>query len=115
MQEHQTHGAHTHVHGPGCGHPGIRHGSHIDYAHDGHLHRPHDGHMDECRLEVAGRNMDSCKTGHECAGHDRKHQHGPKCGHEMIPHGDHSDYMVAGHLHHAHDGHCDDHGPVERA
>jgi hypothetical protein len=22
------------------------------------------------------------------------------------------DYLVAGHLHHPHDGHCDDHGPV---
>jgi hypothetical protein len=25
------------------------------------------------------------------------------------------DYLVDGHLHHAHDGHCDDHGPVEHA
>jgi hypothetical protein len=22
------------------------------------------------------------------------------------------DYLVDGHLHHPHDGHCDDHGPV---
>jgi UDP-2,3-diacylglucosamine pyrophosphatase LpxH len=32
-----------------------------------------------------------------------------------VPHGDHVDYLVAGHLHHPHGGHCDDHGPVRRA
>ena len=41
------------------------------------------------------------------------HRHGPGCGHEAIPHGDHVDYLVDGHLHHPHDGHCDDHGKVE--
>jgi ethanolamine utilization protein EutQ (cupin superfamily) len=30
-----------------------------------------------------------------------------------VPHGDHIDYIVDGRLHHVHDGHCDDHGPVE--
>jgi hypothetical protein len=29
-----------------------------------------------------------------------------------VPHGDHVDYLVAGHLHHPHQGHCDHHGPV---
>jgi hypothetical protein len=29
-----------------------------------------------------------------------------------VPHGDHVDYLVDGHLHHPHNGHCDDHGPV---
>ncbi len=37
------------------------------------------------------------------------------CGHAAVPHGDHVDYLVDGHLHHAHDGHCDDHGPVRSA
>jgi hypothetical protein len=32
-----------------------------------------------------------------------------------VPHGDHTDYLVDGHLHHPHDGHCDDHGPVKSA
>ena len=41
------------------------------------------------------------------------HRHGPGWGHEAIPHGDHVDYLVDGHLHHPHDGHCDDHGKVE--
>jgi hypothetical protein len=30
-----------------------------------------------------------------------------------VPHGNHVDYLVNGHLHHPHGGHCDDHGPVE--
>jgi zinc transport system permease protein len=38
------------------------------------------------------------------------HVHGPSCGHESIRHGDHVDYLVDGHLHHPHEGHCDDHG-----
>jgi hypothetical protein len=29
-----------------------------------------------------------------------------------VPHGDHVDYLVNGHLHLPHGGHCDDHGPV---
>ena len=30
-------------------------------------------------------------------------------------HEGHTDYLVAGHLHHAHDGHCDDHGVLSTA
>jgi hypothetical protein len=30
-----------------------------------------------------------------------------------VPHGDHVDYLVGGHLHYPHDDHCDDHGPVK--
>jgi hypothetical protein len=40
------------------------------------------------------------------------HDHGAGCGHEAVPHGDHTDYLVDGHLHHPHGDHCDDHGPV---
>ena len=29
--------------------------------------------------------------------HDHPHEHGPGCGHEPVPHGDH----------------CDDHGPID--
>jgi hypothetical protein len=32
-----------------------------------------------------------------------------------VPHGDHTDYVVNGHLHHVHQGHCDDHGRVDVA
>jgi hypothetical protein len=30
-----------------------------------------------------------------------------------VPHGEHFDYLVGGHLHYPHDGHCDDHGAVK--
>jgi hypothetical protein len=32
-----------------------------------------------------------------------------------VPHGEHTDYLVDGRLHHPHDGHCDDHGGIELA
>jgi hypothetical protein len=32
-----------------------------------------------------------------------------------VPHGDHVDYLVGGHLHHQHGNHCDDHGPLQSA
>lgn len=41
------------------------------------------------------------------------HQHGANCGHQAVPHGDHIDYLVAGHLHFTHGAHCDDHGVLQ--
>jgi hypothetical protein len=32
-----------------------------------------------------------------------------------VPHGDHVDYLVGGHLHHSHESHCDDHGVLKVA
>jgi hypothetical protein len=32
-----------------------------------------------------------------------------------VPHGDHVDYLVGGHLHHSHGGHCDNHGLIKAA
>lgn len=98
-----------HVHGPNCGHTAVRHGDHIDYLHDGHLHHPHGDHCDEHIIEVNETNPDGCSPVHTCG----EHVHGPGCGHEAIQHGDHIDYIVDGRLHHVHDGHCDDHGPIE--
>ncbi|HEY7202034.1 MAG TPA: hypothetical protein VIC57_17565 [Candidatus Dormibacteraeota bacterium] len=56
-----------------------------------------------------------CTGGHDCEHHGDSHVHGAGCGHEMVTHGDHVDYVVGGHLHHPHDGHCDHHGEVEAA
>lgn len=112
---HRIHDDHAHVHGPGCGHTAIHHGEHVDYLHDGHLHRVHGDHVDECALEAGAENPAHCTPSHACAGHDASHRHGPGCGHEAVPHGDHVDYLVAGHLHHPHGGHCDDHGAVKVA
>ncbi|MFO0663544.1 MAG: hypothetical protein U0174_06310 [Polyangiaceae bacterium] len=113
MSDHKTHENHSHVHGPNCGHKQVTHGDHVDFLHDGHLHHVHGDHVDEHALDVSAQNPSGCKHGHACASHDATHVHGPSCGHDAIAHGDHTDYVVGGHLHHAHDGHCDDHGPVQ--
>jgi hypothetical protein len=103
-----THPDHTHTHDAACGHTRIQHDGHVDYLHDGHLHFPHGDHYDEHCIAVSSTNPDGCAPyPTACA-----HVHGPGCGHEAIPHGDHVDYLVDGRLHHVHDGHCDDHGPV---
>lgn len=113
---HHVHeGGHDHVHGPGCGHVAVVHDGHLDYLHDGHLHSPHGDHHDEHVLPVSPANPDGCCGSDCCAEHDAAHVHGPRCGHEAVPHGDHVDYLVAGHLHHQHAGHCCDHGPVQLA
>jgi len=107
------HDQHDHKHDDNCGHTRIKHDGHVDFLHDGHLHHPHEGHVDEHQLAVSATNPADCTPDHSCGAHDADHAHGPDCGHEAVPHGDHVDYLVDGHLHHPHDGHCDDHGPVE--
>jgi hypothetical protein len=109
---HESHAGHTHQHGEGCGHTMVRHDGHSDYLHDGHLHHPHEDHVDEHRVAVSAQNPEACTPGFH-AGHASNHQHGSDCGHEAVPHGDHTDYLVAGRLHHAHGDHCDDHGVIQ--
>ena len=111
----QHHSEHPHKHGPGCSHVAIRHGDHVDYLHDGHLHHMHGDHIDEHTIEASNTNPVKCTPDHDCAGHPAGHTHGPGCGHDPVPHADHVDYLVKGHLHHPHGGHCDDHGPVKQA
>ena len=109
------HVEHPHHHGPKCGHVAVRHGDHVDYLQDGHLHHVHGDHADEHVIEVTSNNPDRCTPKHRCGAHDKNHKHGPGCGHEAVPHGDHTDYLVDGHLHHPHGDHCDDHGPLDLA
>jgi hypothetical protein len=111
----QQHSEHGHKHGSGCGHPTVEHEGHVDYVHDGHLHNVHGDHVDEHRLAVGAANPSKCTPSHKCAEHNGNHTHGTNCGHQRIPHGDHDDYVVGTHLHHPHDGHCDDHGPMRMA
>lgn len=40
---------------------------------------------------------------------DHDHVHGPDCGHAVVPHGDHSDFLHDGHRHAAHADHWDEH------
>ena len=110
---HKPHAGHDHVHGPDCGHKTIEHGDHKDYVHDGHMHNVHGDHVDDHAISVGKLNPADCTPAHDCASHGKDHVHGKDCGHEAVPHGDHTDYVVDGHLHHAHGGHCDDHGPVK--
>jgi len=112
MPDHKTHPNHDHQHGPNCGHKTIEHNGHKDYLHDGHMHHVHGDHVDEHTLSVGGPNPAACTPNHACTSHPKDHKHGPGCGHESVMHGDHMDYIVEGHLHHHHTGHCDDHGPV---
>ena len=107
------HKGHQHMHGSGCGHPGVQHEGHTDYLHDGHLHNVHEGHVDEHKLGVGADNPAACTPQHACGAHDQAHKHGSSCGHAAVPHGDHVDYLVSGHLHHPHATHCDDHGAVQ--
>ena len=118
MSASKTHSDHSHEHGQNCGHTAIKHAGHVDYLHDGHLHHPVSPGstlVEEHVLEVNLETPERCTPNHNCGGHEAGHQHGPGCGHEPVPHGDHVDYLVNGHLHHPHTGHCDDHGPVEIA
>ena len=110
-----THQGHTHQHGPNCGHTAIRHDGHVDYHHDGHLHHVNGGAVEEHQLPVNDGNPAACTPDHDCGGHAQDHRHGPQCGHEAVPHGNHTDYLVNGHLHHPHGSHCDEHGAVQRA
>jgi hypothetical protein len=106
----QQHSNHAHQHGPNCGHTAVRHEDHIDYLHDGHLHHMHGDHVDEHVIGIDSSNPARCTPQMQCG-----HEHGAGCGHEAIPHGDHVDYLVDGHLHHPHGDHCDDHGRVQLA
>lgn len=109
------HEDHDHRHGPNCGHTAVQHDGHTDYLHDGHLHHQRGGDVDEHRIDVTDRNPTGCTPMKGGASHDSSHRHGPDCGHEAVPHGDHMDYLVAGRLHHPHGDHCDDHGPLSMA
>ena len=110
--DHAVHAGHDHEHGTDCGHLAVRHDGHTDYLHDGHLHHPHGDHVDEHRIAVDDQHPDGCTTGEAAVQHEATHEHAPDCGHEAVPHGDHTDYLVEGRLHHPHGDHCDDHGEL---
>ena len=104
--------SHDHEHGPDCGHTAILIEERVVYLHDGELHSHDAGVVEIHMLEVTDVNPADCTPDHACDEHEDGHQHGPGCGHEAVPHGDHVDYLVGGHLHSPHGDHCDDHGPV---
>lgn len=109
MSNHQN-ANHEHHHGPGCGHKAVMHDGHVDYLHDGHLHHDGPDGIEEHVIPVDAAHPDGC-TGQ--ISHGKEHTHGPNCGHQAVPHGDHIDYLVDGVLHHQHDKHCDHHGTLQ--
>jgi hypothetical protein len=108
----QLTGSDSHIHGPACGHIAVRHRGHTDYLDHGHLQHVQGSQVEEHVIEVTEMNPDRCSPEHKARGHESTHQHGPDCGHEAVPHGNHIDYLVDGRLHHSHGDHCDDHGPL---
>lgn len=111
---HDIHPEYVHLHHEGCGHTMIAHEGHRDFLDNGHLHHVHGRQVDDHRIAESDVNPSLCTPAHKCDGHPAYHHHSPFCGHEAVPHEDHIDYLVAGHLHHAHGDHCDFHGKVER-
>ena len=89
-----THKGHDHAHGPACGHTAVKHNGHVDYLHNGHLHNVQADHIDEHRIDVSRFNPVAALREHHCGAHDQDHIHGPNCGHQAVPHGDHVDYLV---------------------
>lgn len=114
-ESHGTHANHTHKHGPQCGHTAVRHEGHVDYLHDGHLHHVAGDTVHEHTIPESASNRTTCTPEHTCDGHDKGHRHSASCGHPAVPHGNHMDYLVDGHLHHPHGGHCDEHGTLSMA
>src|SRR5690242_11359813 len=111
----KEHDAHSHKHGSNCGHFAVQHDGHTDYLHDGSLHHTSGGQVEEHRISVSATNPSACTPAHDCGAHEKSHVHGAGCGHEAVPHGDHTDYLVSGHLHHSCRDHCDDHGTLKAA
>ena len=112
---HDIHEQHSHTHGPGCGHTAVEHEGHTDYLHDGHLHHAHEGHVCEHAFAVDAENPEQPTPEHDCGGHPSDHRHRPGYGHEVVPHGNHKDYLVNDHLHHVEGGRCHSHGSIKRA
>jgi len=102
--------SHEHQHADACGHEAVPHGDHVDYVHDGHMHAMHSGHYDDHGLnQMAKSSRKTASTDHLTA-KTHKHKHAKDCGHELVKHGDHEDYLHDGQYHAKHGGHYDLHG-----
>lgn len=115
---------HSHRHSTACGHTTVNHDGHVDYLHEDQLHSQQEGNIESHSFAVNEENPDDCQGGlidpaDGSLGEELGHVHGENCGHAKIPHGDHVDYMVSQsggyRLHHNHQGHQDDHGPIQWA
>lgn len=109
--DHASHASHSHAHAGDCGHQTAMHEGHTDYLHDGHMHHAHEGHVDEHVVQVTDANP-SAEQPADMAKHDGHIHTAGDTLHALIPHGDHSDYLHDGHLHHVHNDHVDEHGAL---
>ncbi|GMH38461.1 hypothetical protein BSKO_06345 [Bryopsis sp. KO-2023] len=79
-----------------CDHTALRHGSHTGWLVDGKL---------KCRSSQSEALIECCLDWEADVACQLVqlldgHVHSDACGHEMVPHGDHVDYLVDGRLHH---------------
>ena len=122
----------NHVHSSSCGHESVFHLDHLDflvgnnlYHADGGLCMSLDGDdslpaalsvsppiVDE-ELALGYHLDDPLKTPAVLVHHEQVHRHTDNCGHEIVVHDGHLDYLVDGQLHHDHGNHCDHHGLVQ--
>ena len=63
--DHKIHEAHSHAHGPNCGHTAVEHEGHVDYLHDGHLHHMDRDHVCEHQISVGTNNPAQCTPQHD--------------------------------------------------
>lgn len=96
------------------GRTAVHHDDHVDYLDRGRLLHEKSGRVEEHTIAVTTQNPDRCEAANRAEAKPG-HKHGPNCGHEAVPHGDHVDYLVDGRLQHPHGDHVDDHGPLSLA
>ena len=72
--------------------------------------------LEECNSNKPGCDASDAKDKKSCFCSETrkiKHVHGPNCGHEMIFHNGHVDFIVESLLHFPHGEHCDNHGTIK--
>jgi len=112
MSEQKNHPSDVHTRATGSGHATTAHDDHKECVQGGHRDHVAGGRAHGHQFDVGKSNPAACTPEHACGAHAADHVHGTGCSHEAVPHGDHTDYVVNGHLHHPCDKHCDDHGPT---
>lgn len=99
-RRHQPVGDHGHRHDRWCGHATLAHGDHMDFLHDGQVHHPCTDHVDEISTQGPGAHLSHSA---------HMHVHTSDCGHEVVSHEDHLDFLHGRHRHAAHTTHYDEH------
>lgn len=91
---------HRHRHDRWCGHAEVLHGDHVDHLHDGEIHHACDDHVERVGVVSSVAHLP-----HEA----HMHVHVDGCGHELVIHDDHHDFVHGKHRHATHGTHYDEH------